>query len=158
MDHPSQIGCTAGLNSPTMPRRGRPAASSFLVNMMALAVLVGMAIDLRPFLQPVDPASQAVERLKIEGRIDPKQAPWWEWASLPGIGEVRAKAIVAYREQTRAGQPSDREARSFIVPADLEKVLGIGPQTVEDVQAYVRWPTADGGADNRAAKIRTGPP
>lgn len=158
MDHPSRIGCPAGLSDPTMPRRGCPAANLFLLKMMALAVLVGMAMDLRPFFQPADPASQPVERLKIEGRIDPEQAPWWEWASLPGIGEVRAKAIVAYREQTRAGRSSDCETRSFLLPADLEKVWGIGPKTVEGVQDYIRWPTADGGADNRTAKIRTGPP
>src|SRR5687768_18503985 len=46
---------------------------------------------------------------ELADRVDPNAADWQTLAALPVIGEKRAKAIVAYREQFRERNP-DRPA------------------------------------------------
>ncbi len=75
------------------------------------------------------------------GTIDPNTATWAELATLPTIGEVKAKAIVAYRRsfrQTAVAGPAG-ERRAFTCPADLDAVRGIGPKTVERVAPHLRF-------------------
>jgi competence protein ComEA len=52
-------------------------------------------------------------------RIDPNTADATTLASLPGIGPVRAAALL-----------SERCLRPFAAPADLARVRGIGPRTL----------------------------
>ena len=63
--------------------------------------------------------------------IDLNRAPWWELQALQGIGEKRAKDIVAFRD--RAG--------GFKSVDDLIRAPGIGPKTLERLRPYL---TADG--------------
>lgn len=69
-------------------------------------------------------------------RIDPNTADWPELTRLPGIGEVIAKRIVAYRRERQdgSGRPVFRSA------ADLARVRGIGPKTVEAIEPHLRFP------------------
>lgn len=60
-------------------------------------------------------------------RIDINRAETWLLEALPGIGEVRAQAIVGYRE----------EHGPFRRIEDLLKVSGIGPSTLERIQDYI---------------------
>ena len=53
-------------------------------------------------------------------RLDINRADWWEFQALQGIGEKRAKDIVAYRDQHGRFKSVD----------DLVKVKGIGPKTL----------------------------
>ncbi|MBI4581962.1 MAG: helix-hairpin-helix domain-containing protein [Planctomycetes bacterium] len=71
-----------------------------------------------------------------DGRIDPNTATWVELTRLPGIGEVTAKRIVAYREERRTapGQPVFTSAES------LASVKGIGPKTVEAIRDHLTFP------------------
>lgn len=60
-------------------------------------------------------------------RVDLNRAAWYELADLPGIGEAKARTIVA-----------DREARGpFSAPEDLDRVPGIGPATVGRIRDLV---------------------
>ncbi|HOA73317.1 MAG TPA: helix-hairpin-helix domain-containing protein [Phycisphaerae bacterium] len=68
-------------------------------------------------------------------RIDPNMADWPELMRLPGIGEVMAKRIVEYRREHASG--SDQPV--FRVPEDLARVRGIGPKTVENLKAHLRF-------------------
>ena len=60
-------------------------------------------------------------------RIDINRAEPWLLQALPGIGEVRAQAIVAYRD----------EHGPFRRIEDLVKVSGIGPATFENLKDYI---------------------
>jgi comEA protein len=66
-------------------------------------------------------------------RLDLNRASAGELMALPGIGEVRALAIVTWRDENGPFSSVD----------DLERVRGIGPATVERLRPYV---TAGGAA------------
>ena len=61
-------------------------------------------------------------------KIDLNAAPAADLARLPGIGDTRAAAIVAYREAQGAFQSAD----------DLLSVDGIGAGTLEKIRNYVK--------------------
>jgi len=73
--------------------------------------------------------------------IDPNSAPWWELTVLPGIGEQRARAIVAFREA--AQEPGTAKA-VFRSAEDLAQVRGIGPRTVERIKPHLRFAEKNG--------------
>jgi len=59
-------------------------------------------------------------------KVNVNSASVEELATLPGIGPSKAAAIVA-----------EREKKPFASVADLERVRGIGPRTVEDLREKV---------------------
>ena len=61
-----------------------------------------------------------------QARVDVNAASAAELASLPGIGESKAAAIIA-----------EREKKPFASVEDLERVRGIGARTVEDLRSKV---------------------
>lgn len=71
--------------------------------------------------------------------VNPNVAPWWELAVLPEIGETTARDIVAYREETRRNLPDGDPV--FRSAADLDRVKGIGPKTVEKIAPFLRFET-----------------
>jgi competence ComEA-like helix-hairpin-helix protein len=66
--------------------------------------------------------------------VDVNTACRIELETLPGIGQVKATAIVSYRE--RFGP--------FGSPDDLQRVSGIGPKTVERLKPYIVCSEPDG--------------
>ncbi len=64
---------------------------------------------------------------ELPQRIDINRAEPWLLEALPGIGEVRAQAIVGYRT----------ESGPFRRTEDLLKVSGIGPSTFERIKDYI---------------------
>jgi len=60
-------------------------------------------------------------------RININTAPVEDLIRLPGIGEVRAQDIVAYRE----------EKGPFGKPEDIQKVSGIGEKTFAKLSPYI---------------------
>jgi competence protein ComEA len=60
--------------------------------------------------------------------LDINTASWVEWAQLEGIGEKLAKRIVADRN----------ERGPFRNPADVGRVRGIGPKTIERIKPFLR--------------------
>jgi competence protein ComEA len=94
----------------------------------------------------VDRATQTLARAEatrpVMSTIDPNTAPWWELTVLPGIGERRARAVVAFRESAaKAGT-----AIAFHSANDLAQVRGIGPRTVERIRPHLHFPQ-DAGED-----------
>jgi hypothetical protein len=97
--------------------------------------------DLRPSSDTVAPAESAQPPppgRATQIKINPNTAEWWELGELPGIGEVKARAIVAYREAFRgaalAANPRVEPPPAFKKPEDLAQVKGIGPATVEKMR------------------------
>ncbi len=63
-----------------------------------------------------------------------------ELVQLPGIGEKKAKAILAHRKKMRA---SDPDAAVFGKVKDVEKVDGVGAKVAGDLQAKQKWALID---------------
>jgi len=67
------------------------------------------------------------EPLQADFRVDINQASWPELAQLPGIGPALARRIVEYR----------LSKGPFRCVKDLDKVPGIGPKKLEQIQPYL---------------------
>lgn len=67
------------------------------------------------------------EPLRLDFQVDLNRASWAELSLLPGVGEARAKAIVASRENEGP----------FRHPEDLGRIRGFGPRTIERVRPYL---------------------
>jgi hypothetical protein len=75
---------------------------------------------------------------ELASQIDPNTADWQTLAAVPGLGEKRAKEIVAYRDRVRTSKP---DAVAFHVPADLRHVRGIGNATISNLRPYLIFPS-----------------
>jgi competence ComEA-like helix-hairpin-helix protein len=71
-------------------------------------------------------------RIRIEGRINPNYASKTSLARLPGIGNGRAEAIAAYRENFGGN-------KVFENCSDLQKVKGIGPKTAANICEWLKF-------------------
>ena len=112
-------------------RNGGGSVGTTLVILWAVAGVAG--------LRAGEPRASSVYVAPPRDTIDPNTASWWELTVLPRIGESTARRIVEYRE---ARPPADTEAASgaFQRAADLERVRGIGPKTVQRIAPYLRFP------------------
>ena len=87
-----------------------------------LVIVIALAVS-RLFAGGPEKALPTAEELRH--RVDVNRAPWHELVNLPGIGEAKAREIVR-----------DREIRGpFRALDDLDRVPGIGPETVRRIQA-----------------------
>lgn len=74
---------------------------------------------------------------ELADRIDPNTADWQTLAALPGIGEKRARDIVAHREQVLKRNPG---RPAFEKSSDLLRIRGIGPAIVSTIEPYLFFP------------------
>ena len=74
--------------------------------------------------------------IELENRINPNIAPIESLIRLPGIGVSRAKAIVDYR--IKFGDKNGVNA-VFLSCNDLQKVKGIGPKTVQNLNGWLKF-------------------
>ena len=109
--------------------------------LLLLLTLLLVFLSLRYAFHPTyvgDPQPERAPRSdELADRIDPNTADWPALAALPGVGEKRAKDIVAYREETR------RYSRNGIVFArreDMLRVKGIGVAMLEGISPYLEFP------------------
>jgi DNA uptake protein ComE-like DNA-binding protein len=115
----------------TPPQRG---VLIVLVLILSVVLLVRLYHN-RAYVSDPQPASPA-RFDELADRLDPNTATWQELAVLPQIGEVRARAIVAYRQNALAqGQPL-----AFTREEDLMNISGIGPATVATLRPYLQFP------------------
>jgi len=76
--------------------------------------------------------------------IDVNHASMDQLQALPGIGAVKARAIVDYRRQRRIANPT---ARPFTQAEDLLNVHGIGPKLLEKIRPHLRFSGQTEGKD-----------
>jgi hypothetical protein len=75
---------------------------------------------------------------ELASQIDPNVGTWEELAAIPTLGEKRAKAIVAMREQLLARRPNETPFKSI---DDLTRVKGIGSATAGNLKPYLVFPS-----------------
>lgn len=98
---------------------GRSAAEPYVVTTSAPAV--------EPVEQEPETSGENRPDSLLEGEvIDVNEADVYDLQRLPGIGEKRAQAIVAYREEHGPFQSVD----------ELDNVSGIGPGILEGLREY----------------------
>ena len=72
----------------------------------------------------------------LDERVNPNDAPITSLVRLPGIGIGKARAIAAYREEfseQNGNKPAFRNCD------DLQKVSGIGPKTVQNINEWLKF-------------------
>lgn len=111
--------------------RGRRLKSPWLWGAAALLAVAAAALLWYPPLwqksyAPQSPGTQFAAG-QHEDRLDLNTAPAEELQLLPGVGEQKAHAIVAYRQQNGP----------FHSVEELENVPGIGPKMVEQIRGHV---------------------
>lgn len=116
----------------TDARQSRIQAFAFVI---AVGVCVLLCVCFASSLVRFKPAFGGDE-IQLAEKINPNDAPIASLVRLPGIGVVRAEAIVAYRKHF--AEQEDGSA-AFQDCNDLQKVKGIGPKTVQDISEWLRF-------------------
>jgi len=75
-------------------------------------------------------------KIELENKINPNDAPIESLVRLPALGPGRAGAIVTYRDNFNGKNAEDR---AFQNCDDLQKVKGIGPNTVQNISEWLRF-------------------
>ena len=99
----------------------------FLATTLLIGSMVKLGMDHHWWL----PATEIVSGLKpedIKVTLDINTALWHELVLLPRLGEVKAKAIVAYREKYGNFRSLD----------ELANVSGMGPSIIDAIRDYVK--------------------
>ena len=99
----------------------------FLATTLLIGSIIKLGMDHHWWL----PATEIVSGLKpedIKVILDINTAPWYELVLLPRLGEVKAKAIVAYREKYGNFKSLD----------ELANVSGIGQSIVDAIRDYIK--------------------
>jgi DNA uptake protein ComE-like DNA-binding protein len=80
---------------------------------------------------------QGARAAELASRVDPNSADWQTLATIPTLGEKRARAIVAYRDRMR---PDGSTVLAFQRATDLLHIRGIGAATMENIKPYLIFP------------------
>lgn len=107
-----------------------------LLSIFFVVLCIRYALN-REYLPDPQPA-QGWRYNELASRIDPNVADWHTLAAVPGLGEKRAKEIVAYRARLRTSNP---DAVAFHAPTDLRHIRGIGAATVSNLRPYLVFPS-----------------
>src|SRR6185312_10771670 len=83
----------------TLPQR---RALIVLTAIFLVTLFIRFAFD-RHF-EP-DPQTHGDRSDELASRLDPNTADWQAFATIPNVGEKRAKDIIAYRDRARAKRP-----------------------------------------------------
>ena len=67
------------------------------------------------------------------GKLNPNAATVGELAELPSLGPAKARAIVEYRQDQTGGENAFKNAE------DLEKIKGIGSETVKKIKPWLEF-------------------
>jgi len=118
------------LVQPAKPRQERIQSFAFVV-----AVLVCVLLSICFATSSFSALRQSCE-IELDSRVNPNDASVGSLVRLPGIGNVRAGAIAAYRRNFTEQQT---KRAAFETIDDLQKVKGIGPKTAESVSEYLKF-------------------
>ncbi len=106
------------------------------IQSFAFLVGIGFCILVLLFVCPGHAGHNASAAIELCDRVNPNNAPATSLMRLPGIGSVRAAALVAYRAQV---EQQAGGAAAFKNSNDLQKIKGIGPKTVEKIRDFLTF-------------------
>jgi competence ComEA-like helix-hairpin-helix protein len=112
----------------------------FLATTLLIGIIIKIGMDRHWWL----PETEIISNIRpedIKVKLDINNAPWYELVLLPKLGEVKAKAIVAYREKNG----------SFKTLDELSNVKGISTSIIEAIRDHVKMgsDTTNVTLDNR---------
>jgi competence ComEA-like helix-hairpin-helix protein len=81
-------------------------------------------------------ANSSPAAIELQSRVNPNDAPTASLARLPGIGIIKANAIVEYRQQFQKSGQGDLAFRDC---NDLRNIKGIGPATAENICKWLMF-------------------
>jgi len=114
-------------SSNTSPTRKQLIVIFFLATTLFIGTIIKLGMDHHWWL----PETEIVSTLKpedIKVKLDINKSPWYELVLLPKLGEVKAKAIVTYREKYG----------SFKTLDELSRVKGLNASVIEAIRDYVK--------------------
>lgn len=111
-------------------RQSRIQSFAFIISIFIAVFLSWFCIS---YIRENNPAADE-QKIKIESRINPNDAPIASLIRLPGVGLLRAKAIVEYRENFTKAYG---DIPAFQDINDLQKIKGIGPETVKNMAQWL---------------------
>ena len=123
----------SGLSRLALGAGQRRALFALLVGLLGAAGLLAWR---RPaFVDDPQPVTGA-RAGELQSKIDPNHADAQTLAALPGVGEKRARAIVAYRVR----RAERGEATPFKSPRDLLRIDGIGAKLAAQMEIFMAFP------------------
>jgi len=99
-----------------------------------LALSIAVCLSICFAIHCVEP--EQLCETSIDSQINPNSAPLASLIRLPGIGIVRAGAIIAYRKDF---SETNYDRAAFQNCEDLQKVKGIGPKTTESICEWLKF-------------------
>lgn len=103
-----------------------------------------------------EPGATTAPLAALDQRIDPNLAGWVELTRLPGIGEVLAKRIVAFREERQSEAGNDGAV--FRSLEDLGAVRGIGDKTLDRLAPYLKFGSCEPPSSDHASQSENAGP
>lgn len=113
-------------------RQDRIQSFAYVISVFVCICLFGFFMPVSVGFSSENPDGQ----VEIENRINPNNASVESLIRLPGIGPVRAAAIVQYRQKFMSENPGES---AFESPDDLQKIKGIGPKTAETIAEWLKF-------------------
>ena len=117
-----------------MTETGQNRIQSFAF-IISITIALGLSCTLVFDLTGFETVAEGNE-IRLENLINPNEAPLASLTRLPGIGIVKAKAIIAYR---RDFIETNSNVKPFASCEDLQKINGIGPKTTQNIRQWLKF-------------------
>lgn len=114
-----------------------PQRRVLLLLLTALFAFLALRFAFNPSYVSDPQPGEGLRSREVADKVDPNAADWQMLAALPGIGEKRARDIVAFREAAKQHAPGEVV---FRYREDLLKVKGIGFIMLEGMKPYLIVP------------------
>lgn len=104
------------------------------VRYSAFGLAIALAVIVSGFILAMQGGGGTQRAITLNESINPNTAPVASLLRLPGVGTIRAHAIVAYRQIHVAAHP---DQVAFKRLKDLERIKGLGPSTVSALRPWL---------------------